>query len=217
MSQNVFSSKLKIKSRVFSLIFLIIFIVYFCWHAFSLDAIHQFRPFPSVFLLLIFIFISLVERRVYLTDQSLKSELILLGKIKLSTLQEVLYAEIDRIEFVRNQKLKLLSVTTLDRRRIGFNLSQFSNVEDMLSKLSQYVNYDLSPIIIDAPATRDVGKRPLYVLAFSGVLIVFAIFTDKIFQQQLHTLTEHYSIWLFVTIPIAALLIYPWIKDDHKG
>ncbi len=170
------------------------------------------------FYLLAVLFAFFAENQILMTRTDIRQITTFAGKIRLSTINQVVYPDIDRIEVMETfNRSKVLNITTKDRRRIVFNLALFSNTDALIIHLFHQVHFDPSPVRLDIPGTQDIGQRALHILAAALGALFASLAFDHFLIHALHVASESISHLFWCTIPVAILLSYLWIRGERKA
>lgn len=170
------------------------------------------------FYLVAALFAFFAENRVQMTRTGIRQIVTLAGLVRLSTTNQVAYADIDHIEVMETiNRSKILNITTKDRRRIVFHLALFSNTDELIVHLFHQVPFDPNPIRLDIPGTQDIGKRALYLLVASTALLFASLAFDHFCVHAWHVSSENMSRLFYFMIPASILLSYLWIRGEKKA
>ncbi|MEY2863890.1 MAG: hypothetical protein RLY58_1597 [Pseudomonadota bacterium] len=169
---------------------------------------------PIGFFLLLYIVISFIMPRVVLNSNEIQLR-VFWGLILIKTIP---YQDIQKISTQTiGANLQILVDLKNNKRHIiqGFKPDK---AQDILEAIQPYVQIDRQPIKVEIPLGLgdDVGKSVLVIVALSIALGIVDLCMSY-FHQAWHSSSENMFHWLLISIPLAILLVYPYIKAEKKS
>lgn len=128
------------------------------------------------------------------------------------------YAEIKYIEVGRLGAFngKTLSITTTAYKKYVINSIIYSDFDQIIRQLKQYVDFDAHVIVQDIPGMEDIGERVKYVLGAGVVLLIWGLVMAVALLSDWHLSSENMFDWLKYSVPAAILLAYIYIRQEKK-
>lgn len=161
-----------------------------------------------------FIILFFFMHRVVVTSDTIQLK-ILWG---MKTVNTIPYQDIQKISTQTiGANLQILVDLKNNKRHIiqGFKPDQ---MQDILEAIQPYVQIDRQPIKIEVPLGLgdDVGKNVLVIVVLSIAIGVIDLCLSY-FHHAWHSSSENMFHWLLISIPLAILLVYPYIKAEKKS
>lgn len=127
------------------------------------------------------------------------------------------YNKIHRIELrcEGTHPLKLV-ITSTNFWQYSVCSLAYRDFNKLIATIQQNIYFDSNPIDTEHLQGEDVGQRAANLLLIAVVLNTLALFSAS-FLSLMHVSSEHWELWLLITVPVAIVPSYLWIRGEKKA
>ena len=131
--------------------------------------------------------------------------------------RRIAWRDMRRIELERFGGLPLLSIASHDHSLRRIRLDTFGKPEAIVAAIRQHIDIDPQALTVQSPMTEDVGNRVLHVIGVAVGALLLTLAADYWLLHAWHTSSESLFAPLLVTLPLAILLAWLWIRGEGKA